>query len=70
MDNPSLSRHRRKGAQLQFIFDHEAAVLLRALSPNKNGQGLLLSELIRREAERRAERPRLLAQLAALAAVD
>lgn len=53
----------RKGVVRCLSLDPDANVLLQALCPNRRGSGLFLSELIRREAERREERPRLLAVL-------
>ncbi len=54
----------RKGVPVCFTIDKDAESLLRAMQPNGKGFGLLLSELIRKEAEHRAERPALLARLA------
>jgi hypothetical protein len=55
----------RRGKQMYLSLDPDAAALLQAMVMNRKAVGLLLSELIRKEAERRAERPRLLAALAA-----
>jgi hypothetical protein len=57
----------RRGNPHCFSLDDDAHELLRALSPNSKGIGLLMSELIRREARERAQRPELLAALAAVA---
>ena len=58
----------RRAKPMTFAFDLDAAELLKVLSPNSKGLGFLVSELIRKEARERAERPALLAKLAALAA--
>jgi len=58
----------RRGKPVFVSFDPDARELLRVLSPNSNGVGLLLSELVRREARERAARPQLLEALLALAA--
>jgi hypothetical protein len=55
----------RRGNPRCFTLDDDAHQLLHAMSPNSKGIGLLISELIRREARERAERPALLAALAA-----
>jgi hypothetical protein len=54
----------RRGKPVCFTLDHDAETLLRAMSPNSKGIGLFLSELVRREAERRAQRHELLRVLA------
>jgi hypothetical protein len=46
-----------------FSLDPDANELLRELCPNSKGLGLLLSELVRKEALERAGRPQLLAAL-------
>jgi hypothetical protein len=65
----SLSRNipKRRKCPLCVSVDHDADDLLRAMAPTSKGFGQLLSELIRKEARERAERPALLAKLAALA---
>jgi hypothetical protein len=55
----------RRGWPHCFTLDEDAHHLLHAMSPNSKGIGLLISELIRREARERAQRPELLARLAA-----
>lgn len=50
----------RKGRPLTVSLDPDAWTLLRALCPNNKGLGLLVSELIRKEALDRAGRPALL----------
>ena len=50
----------RKGIPVCFTLDRDAESILRAMVPNGKGIGLLLSELIRREARERAQRPKLL----------
>jgi hypothetical protein len=57
----------RRGNPRCFTLDDDAHLLLHAMSPNSKGIGLLISELIRREARERAQRPELLAKLAAVA---
>jgi hypothetical protein len=56
---------KRRGVQLNFTIDQDSCALLRAMCPNSKSVGLLMSELIRREARERAQRPALLAALAA-----
>jgi len=46
-----------------FSLDQDANELLRELCPNSKGMGLLLSELVRKEALERVGRPQLLAAL-------
>ena len=60
---PSLKD--RKGHPFFFTLDYDAVALLKAMVPSQKGRGALLSELVRKEAERRAERPELLARLTA-----
>ena len=55
----------RRGKATTLTLDHDADSLLRAMVPNSKAFGLLVSELIRKEAHVRAGRPRLLAALAA-----
>lgn len=50
----------RKGRPLTISLDPDAMSLLRAMTPNGKGLGLLLSELLRKEARERAGRPELL----------
>ena len=57
----------RRGKPLCVRIDADAQQLLRAMVPGHMGHGKLLSELIRKEAERRVDRPRMLAALAAAA---
>jgi hypothetical protein len=54
----------RKGRPLTVSLDPDALSLLRAMTPNQKGLGLLLSELLRKEARERAARPQLLELLA------
>ena len=56
----------RRGKAVNFTLDLDAAVLLYPLQPNSKGIGALVSELIRKEAERRAARPQMLTTLAAM----
>jgi hypothetical protein len=58
---------KRKGVQLNFTIDQDSCALLRAMVPHRRSHGAFLSELIRREARERAQRPALLAALAAVA---
>jgi hypothetical protein len=51
------------GKNVCFSMDPDAEQLLRAMVPWRTGIGLLLSELIRQEAQRRANRPALLQAL-------
>jgi hypothetical protein len=60
---PIATDHARKGRPICFSIDIDAEPLLRAMVPNGRGIGALLSELIRREARERAQRPALLAAL-------
>jgi hypothetical protein len=53
----------RRGIAKNFTLDADAVMLLGVLAVGKHAIGRLLSELIRKEAERRAERPQLLAAL-------
>ena len=55
---------RRRAIPHTFSLDPDAHALLAVLCPNSKGIGLLVSELVRREAKERAERPQLLARLA------
>ena len=54
----------RQGKPVCFTLDHDAASLLRTMVQNGKGLGLFVSELIRREAERRVQRHELLRVLA------
>ena len=54
---------RRKGLPTTLTLDPDANSLLRAMCPNSKAMGLLVSELLRREARERADRPALLAAL-------
>jgi hypothetical protein len=56
----------RRGKPTMLTLDHDAEQLLRTMQPNSKGLGSLCSELIRKEAERRTERPAMLETLAAL----
>ena len=56
----------RKGVVVCFTLDPDAEALLRALQPNGKGIGLLVSELIRREARERVARPQWISTLAAM----
>ena len=58
----------RRGKAVNFTLDLDAVSLLYAMQPNSKGRGALVSELVRKEAERRAERPQLLTTLAAMQA--
>jgi hypothetical protein len=57
--------HARKGRAMTLTLDLDADQLLRAMVPSRKALGLMLSELIRKEAECRAQRPYLLVALAA-----
>lgn len=56
----------RKGVPITFSIDPDSKALLRAMVPNGRGLGLFLSELIRKEARERTQRPQWIASLAAL----
>jgi len=56
---------RGTGHAVNFRLDEDAYQLLKAMAPGTRGIGDLLSELIRREASWRSERPALLQALAA-----
>ena len=56
----------RRGKPTTLTLDYDADQLLRAMQPNSKGLGSLVSELVRKEAERRTARPALLQTLAAL----
>ena len=56
----------RCGKAVCFTLDFDAATLLYAMAPSAKRIGVLVSELVRKEAERRAERPTLLKALAAM----
>ena len=53
----------RKGRPICVSLDPDAHALLRAMAPNHKGLGLLISELLRREARERERRPELLERL-------
>jgi hypothetical protein len=53
----------RRGVPVCFTIDVDAEPILRAMVPNGKGIGAFLSELIRREARERTQRPALLAAL-------
>jgi hypothetical protein len=57
---PSSPEYRR-GKPLCVRIDEDAKILLKAMIPGHMGHGRLLSELIRKEAERRTNRPKMLA---------
>ena len=59
MSRPSHSPVRR-GVPTSLSLDADALPLLRTMCPNRKSFGLFLSELVRREAERRVERPKML----------
>jgi hypothetical protein len=48
---------------VNFCLDLDALAILDAMAPGRVGAGRLLSELLRREGERRAARPALLDRL-------
>ena len=54
----------RRGKPIYLTLDADAVGLLQAMTPNSKARGLLLSELVRREAAWREERSQLLAALA------
>jgi len=56
----------RRGKAVNFTLDFDAHVLLRTMLPTNKGLGSLVSELIRKEAAERAQRPALLERLAAV----
>jgi hypothetical protein len=53
----------RRAYPRTFSLDQDANELLRELCPNSKGMGLLLSELVRKEALERVGRPQLVAAL-------
>jgi hypothetical protein len=55
----------RRGKAVTFTLDQDAEPLLRAMAGHRRTFGQLISELIRREARERAQRPQLLERLAA-----
>ena len=63
---PSKNKPIRRGHAVSFTLDHDAVALLHAMQANSNAYGVLVSELIRKEARERAERATLLASLAAM----
>ena len=67
MDVVCKPRPQRRGISRSFSLDPDAVVLLKALCPNSRGQGMYMSELIRKEARERTDRPRMLAALEAQA---
>ena len=56
----------RRGKPVFFTLDFDAMSLLEAMIPSSKARGSFCSELIRKEAERRARRPALLQKLAAM----
>ena len=60
----------RTGRPVCFTLDHDAEALLRAMAPHSKGLGRLVGELLRKEAERRAERATLLKALTAMSEAD
>jgi hypothetical protein len=67
---PTATGPIRRGRPVCFTIDTDAETLLRAMIPNSKGVGCLLSELVRKEARERAERPKLLQVLRAAAPSD
>jgi hypothetical protein len=61
----AVSKPIRRGVPTCLALDTDAAQLLKSLTSNGKGYGALISELIRKEARERAERPAWLARLAA-----
>jgi len=55
----------RHNKHVCFVMDPDAEMLLRAMVPQGRGFGLLISELVRREARERQKRPALLKKLRA-----
>lgn len=53
----------RRGVSKNVSLDADAVLILKELSPSTKGYGRLLSELLRREDERRRERQRLREEL-------
>lgn len=53
----------RRGKPLFLTIDYDAVALLEAMVPSSKKRGSFCSDLIRREAERRAERPTLVQAL-------
>lgn len=49
----------RRGVPKNISLDQDAVLILKELSPSTKGYGRLVSELLRREDERRRERQRL-----------
>jgi hypothetical protein len=63
---PTATLPIRRGRPVCFTLDHDAEPLLRAMVTNQKAYGVFISELVRREARERAERPKLLEMLAAM----
>jgi hypothetical protein len=53
----------RRGRPVTLTLDYDAEALLRAMAPSRKAFGQLVSELLRREARERDERPELLERL-------
>jgi hypothetical protein len=53
----------RRGVPKNFSLDPDAVLILKELSPSTRGYGRLVSELLRREDERRRERQRIREEL-------
>jgi hypothetical protein len=68
MINHTRRKPKHRGCPLCISVDADANALLRAMAPNTKSFGRLISELIRREAERHTQRPAMLEALAQLAA--
>ena len=60
----------RRGRPVCFTLDSDAERLLRAMAPHSKGLGMLVGELIRKEARERGERHKLLRALATEASRD
>ena len=58
-----MPRPDRTGKIVCFTLDHDAYPLLRTMVTNQKGYGLFISELVRKEARERADRPALLERL-------
>jgi hypothetical protein len=56
----------RRGRPVCITLDNDAEALLRAMAASRKNFGTLVSELLRKEARERDERPELLQRLAVL----
>jgi hypothetical protein len=63
---PDTTKSGRRGKGVFFTLDFDAIALLAAMVPHSKARGSFCSELIRKEAERRAARPQLLETLVSM----